>query len=113
MFSSDSLMEEMDPNLRFLVAKPSWETGLLSRKRERIRWGTEGSNPSPSSGESSSRASAREGPAVRISFPFGAESHKLDHRDQASRCGVSLVASDEAYVWHEKSIRGKSSVSRY
>ena len=35
------------------TVKPSWETGLLSRKRERICWGTEGSNPSPSSGESS------------------------------------------------------------
>src|SRR6266446_9196481 len=34
------------------TVKPSWETGLLSRKRERICWGTEGSNPSPSSGES-------------------------------------------------------------
>ena len=29
--------------------KPSSETGLLSRKRERTSWGTEGSNPSPSS----------------------------------------------------------------
>src|SRR5437867_1107928 len=34
------------------TVKPSWETGLLSRKRERICWGTESSNPSPSSGES-------------------------------------------------------------
>jgi len=32
--------------------KLSWETGLLSRKRERICSGTEGSNPSPSSRES-------------------------------------------------------------
>ncbi len=32
--------------------KLSWETGLLSRKRERICSGTEGSNPSPSNGES-------------------------------------------------------------
>src|ERR1700737_4075010 len=29
------------------TVKPSWETGLLSRKRERICWGTEGSNPPP------------------------------------------------------------------
>ena len=35
------------------IVKPSWETGLLSRKGERICWGTEGSNQSPSSGESS------------------------------------------------------------
>ena len=45
----------MDSNHRFRVAqtvKPSWEAGLVSRKRERICWGTEGSNPSPSSGES-------------------------------------------------------------
>jgi hypothetical protein len=34
------------------IVKPSWETGLLSRKRERICLGTEGSNPSPSSAES-------------------------------------------------------------
>ena len=34
------------------TVKPSWETGLLSRKRERICWGTESSKPSPSSGES-------------------------------------------------------------
>jgi hypothetical protein len=46
---------EMDSNLRFLVARPaklSWEAGLLSRKRERICWGTEGSNPVPSCKES-------------------------------------------------------------
>jgi hypothetical protein len=29
--------------IRFRVARRSWETGLLSRKRERICWGTEGS----------------------------------------------------------------------
>src|SRR5580704_3265938 len=34
------------------IVKPAWETGLLHRKRERICWGTEGSNPSLSSGES-------------------------------------------------------------
>jgi hypothetical protein len=34
------------------TVKPSWETALLSRKRKRICWGTESSNPSPSSGES-------------------------------------------------------------
>src|SRR6202030_507279 len=33
------------------TVKPSWEADLLS-KRERICRGTEGSNPSPSSGES-------------------------------------------------------------
>jgi hypothetical protein len=35
---------EGDSNLRFLVARPAklpWEAGLLSRKRERICWGTE------------------------------------------------------------------------
>ena len=49
----------MDSNFWFLVVrtvKPSWETGLLSRKRERICWGTEGSNPSPSSGESAANS---------------------------------------------------------
>jgi hypothetical protein len=39
------------------TVKPSWETGLLSRKRERICWGTEGSNPSPSSAESTTNRS--------------------------------------------------------
>jgi hypothetical protein len=34
------------------TVKPSWETALLSRKRKRICWGTESSNPPPSSGES-------------------------------------------------------------
>jgi len=38
--------------------KPSYETGLLSRKRERICWGTEGSNPSPSGGESDANLSS-------------------------------------------------------
>jgi hypothetical protein len=52
-------MEEMDSNLRFLVARPSWETGLLSRKRERICWGTEGSNPSPSRRESAANLDRR------------------------------------------------------
>ena len=37
------------------TVKPSWETGLLSRKRERICWGTEGSNPSSSSSESATK----------------------------------------------------------
>ena len=46
----------MDSNFQFLAARPSnpsRETGLPSRKRGRICSGTEGSNPSPSSGESS------------------------------------------------------------
>jgi hypothetical protein len=33
------------------TVKPSWGTGRLSRNREPICWGTEGSNPSPSTGE--------------------------------------------------------------
>jgi signal transduction histidine kinase len=52
----------MDSNLRFLVARASWGTELLSRKRERICWGTEGSNPSPSSGESANSRSLETGP---------------------------------------------------
>src|SRR5271166_6560035 len=41
----------MDSNLRFLVARPSnrsWRPDGFRKKRERICWGTEGSNPSPS-----------------------------------------------------------------
>jgi hypothetical protein len=55
----------MDSNLRFLVARASWGTELLSRKRERICWGTEGSNPSPSSGESANLRSRFRDDAVR------------------------------------------------
>jgi len=58
-FSCDSPLEgdgfELSVPGRETV-KPSWETGLLSRKRERICWGTEGSNPSPSSGESAANS---------------------------------------------------------
>src|SRR5712675_579087 len=49
------------------TVKPSWETGLLSRKRERICWGTEGSNPSPSSGESRANLkTGRSNPRQRV-----------------------------------------------
>jgi hypothetical protein len=44
---------EMDSNFRFLVARPSNPHGrrdYFLEKGERICWGTEGSNPSPSSG---------------------------------------------------------------
>ena len=47
------------------TVKPSWETGLLSRKRERICWGTEGSNPSPSSAESCANPTAARARAAR------------------------------------------------
>jgi hypothetical protein len=44
---------EMDSNFQFLVARRSNRHATRdSRKRERICWGTEGSNPSPSSRES-------------------------------------------------------------
>src|ERR1700726_4822958 len=54
-FAADSPLEGNEFELSVPgreTVKPSWETGLLSRKRERICWGTEGSNPSPSSAES-------------------------------------------------------------
>src|SRR6266478_2469477 len=53
--------------------KLSWETGLLSRKRERSCWGTEGSNPSPSSAESATKLASciaavpRTGELIRVS----------------------------------------------
>ena len=45
----------MDSNFRFLVARPSNRYGRRDyclEKRKPICWGTEGSNPAPSSGES-------------------------------------------------------------
>ncbi len=50
----------MDSNFRFPVARRSnchGRRNCCSRKRERICWGTEGSNPSPSSGESTTNCS--------------------------------------------------------
>src|SRR6202011_5846937 len=71
------------------TVKPSWETGLLSRKRERICWGTEGSNPSPSSAESAAN------------FVFGGEAWKGPGRrqgtDRASHC--CRVTEPHAGAW--------------
>src|SRR5439155_21393919 len=63
-FAADSPLEEDGFELSVPgreTFKLSWETGLLSRKRERICWGTEGSNPSPSSAESVSRGDVDHG----------------------------------------------------
>ena len=72
----------MDSNVRFLVGetvRPSWETGLLSRKRERICWGTEGSNPSPSSGESC-KPGHRDGSRALGSYTIGHLKVALDQQ---------------------------------
>ena len=66
---------EMGSDFRFPSAshetvKPSSETGLLSRKRERIWCGTEGSNPSPSSGKSGTNSviGSTQGPVIQVSL---------------------------------------------
>ena len=53
---------EMDSNFRFLVARPSNRYGRRDyclEKRKPICWGTEGSNPAPSSGESGANSTPR------------------------------------------------------
>src|SRR4029077_15765012 len=61
------------------IVKPSWGTGLLSRKRERICWGTEGSNPSPSSRKSSAN------------LIFGDESHRCPFGPVAEPAGSRFL----------------------
>jgi hypothetical protein len=51
----------MDSNFRFLVARPSNRYGRRDyclEKRKPICWGTEGSNPAPSSGESGANSTS-------------------------------------------------------
>jgi ATP dependent DNA ligase C terminal region len=61
-FAADSALEEDGFELSVPgheTVKPSWETALLSRKRKRICWGTESSNPPPSTGESAANSGSR------------------------------------------------------
>ena len=60
---------EMDSNFRFLVARPSNRHGrgrdYCLEKRKPICWGTEGSNPAPSSGESGANLTSSPGSTTR------------------------------------------------
>jgi hypothetical protein len=75
--------------------EPSGELTTGRRQTYSDGRGTDGSNPIPSGGESSSRAFAREGPAVRISFPS-----ELSHTN-------SIIATRRPGARSERSAKGQ------
>src|SRR5467141_3074982 len=78
--------------------EPSGELTTGRRQTYSDGRGTDGSNPIPSGGESSSRAFAREGPAVRISFP-SEQSHTN-----------SIIATRRPGARSERSAKDRSTV---